>query len=457
MNRLFGARGGRVMALRIVWRILILLLVLAAVQYATAPVAFRGWRPALQSPRLQVHLGLDLQGGSHIVLEAQDTGAVKATPEAVEAVMEVIRSRIDQLGVVEPTIQREGERRIIVELPGIEDPQRALRIIGKTALLEFVNTAATSLPKGTVWNAAGTEVTIPGPPRSTLPLTKEVVVTGADLAEARAGFEQGQVNAGAPVVAFRFKGPGAKTFEQFTGQHVGQFLTIVLDNTVISSPRIQTQITGGAGEITGMESLDAARELAVLLRAGALPVPVEVIERRTVGPSLGRDSLDLSLKAGAIAVVLIITFMIALYRVPGVLADVALLLYGLFLFATLAALGATMTLPGIAAFVISVGMAIDANVLIFERIKEELRAGKTLRAGIQSGWERAWSAILDSNVTTLVGAAVLFLLGTGPIKGFATTLFVGVLISMFTAIVITRMLVDTVARPPLDRFLRFGT
>jgi len=192
------------------------------------------------------------------------------------------------------------------------------------------------------------------------------------------------------------------------------------------------------------------------LRAGALPVPVEVLERRTIGPSLGRDSLDLSLRAGAIAVVLIITFMIVLYRFPGVLADVALLLYALFLFAALATLRATMTLPGIAAFVISVGMAIDANVLIFERIKEELRAGKTLRAGIQSGWDRAWSAILDSNVTTLVGAAVLFVLGTGPIKGFATTLFIGVLISMFTAIVITRVLVNTASRPPLERYLRFG-
>jgi len=426
------------------------------VQLAAAPVGFRGWRPYLQTPRLQVNLGLDLQGGSHIVLEAQDTKELKVTAEAVDAAMEVIRNRIDQLGVVEPTIQREGERRIIVELPGVEDPQRALRIIGQTALLEFVNTASQSLPEGATWNAAGTVVTLPDPEKKTIPLKKEVVVTGANLGDARAAFEGGQVNTGQPIVTFQFKGPGAKKFEEFTGSHIGQYLTIVLDNRVISSPVIQGRITGGSGQISGRFTLEEARELAVLLRAGALPVPVEVLERRTIGPSLGRDSLDLSLRAGAIAVVLIITFMIVLYRFPGVLADVALLLYALFLFAALATLRATMTLPGIAAFVISVGMAIDANVLIFERIKEELRAGKTLRAGIQSGWDRAWSAILDSNVTTLVGAAVLFVLGTGPIKGFATTLFIGVLISMFTAIVITRVLVNTASRPPLERYLRFG-
>ena len=442
--------------LRVFWRVVIGLVILAAVQLAAAPVGFRGWRPYLQTPRLQVNLGLDLQGGSHIVLEAQDTKELKVTAEAVDAAMEVIRNRIDQLGVVEPTIQREGERRIIVELPGVEDPQRALRIIGQTALLEFVNTASQSLPEGATWNAAGTVVTLPDPEKKTIPLKKEVVVTGANLGDARAAFEGGQVNTGQPIVTFQFKGPGAKKFEEFTGSHIGQYLTIVLDNRVISSPVIQGRITGGSGQISGRFTLEEARELAVLLRAGALPVPVEVLERRTIGPSLGRDSLDLSLRAGAIAVVLIITFMIALYRVPGVLADMALLLYALFLFAALAALRATMTLPGIAAFVISVGMAIDANVLIFERIKEELRAGKTLRAGIQSGWDRAWSAILDSNVTTLVGAAVLFVLGTGPIKGFATTLFIGVLISMFTAIVITRVLVNTASRPPLERYLRFG-
>ncbi|MGH2453975.1 MAG: protein translocase subunit SecD [bacterium] len=443
---------------RIGWRILFVVLVaLGAAQLAVAPLGFEGSRPRLQTPRLRVSLGLDLQGGSHLVLEAQDSATIKATPEAVEAAMRVIENRIDQLGVVEPTIQRQGDRRIIVELPGIEDPDRALRLIGKTALLEFTNTGRTQLPEGARWNAAGTVVTIPGPQTRTITLKKEVILTGADLAEAQAGFDQGAVNTGNPLVSFRFKGPAAKTFEAYTGAHVGQYLTIVLDDEVISSPVIQEKIGGGSGQISGgFSGIEEARDLAVLLRAGSLPIPVEVIERRTVGPSLGRDSLDLSLRAGSIAVALIIAFMIALYRLPGVLADVALLLYALFLFAALTALGATMTLPGIAAFIISVGMAIDANVLIFERIKEELRAGKTLRAGIQAGWGRAWSAILDSNVTTLVGAAVLIALGTGPIRGFGTTLFIGVIISMFTAILVTRVLVDSLARPPFDRYLRFG-
>jgi preprotein translocase subunit SecD len=440
------------------WRILFVLVVtLLAVQFAASPLVFDGYRPRLQRPQLRVRLGLDLQGGSHLVLEAQDTPTVKVTSEAVGDVMRVIQNRIDQLGVVEPTIQRQGDRRIIVELPGIEDPERALRLIGKTALLEFVNTGRDPLPEGARWNPEGTAVTLPGPKKQTITFKKEVILIGADLAEAQAGFDQDDVSTGQPVVNFRFKGTAAKTFGAFTTKHVGQYMSIILDNEVISSPVIREPITGGSGQISGgYRDITEARDLAVLLRAGALPVPVEVVERRTVGPSLGRDSLDLSLRAGTIAVALILAFMIILYRLPGVLADLALLLYGLVLFATLTALGATMTLPGIAAFIISVGMAIDANVLIFERIKEELRAGKTLRAGIQSGWNRAWSAILDSNVTTLVGAAVLFALGTGPIKGFATTLVIGVVLSMFTAIIITRILVDAVARPPLDRYLRFG-
>jgi preprotein translocase subunit SecD len=445
------------------WRILFIVLVtLLAFQLAFAPITVERSRPRLQTPRLRVNLGLDLQGGSHLVLEAQDTPEVKATAEAVDSVMRVIENRIDQLGVVEPTIQRQGDRRIIVELPGIEDPDRALRLIGKTALLEFVDTGTQPLPDGAKWNAEGTKVTIPGPQPRTIDLKKKVILTGADLAEAQAGFDQGQVSSGEPVVNFRFKGAAAKKFEDFTAkcnQAKGctQYLTIVLDNEVISSPVVRDTISGGSGQISGgFRDISEGRDLAVLLRAGALPIPVEVVERRTVGPSLGRDSLDLSLRAGSIAVVLVIVFMMLLYRVPGFLADVALLLYGLFLFAALTVMNATMTLPGIAAFIISVGMAIDANVLIFERIKEELRSGKTLRAAIQSGWSRAWSAILDSNVTTLFGAAVLFLLGAGPVKGFGATLFIGVVISMFTAIVVTRILVDTAARTALDRYLRFG-
>jgi preprotein translocase subunit SecD len=258
-------------------------------------------------------------------------------------------------------------------------------------------------------------------------------------------------------VSFQFKGKGAKTFEDFTGANVGKYLTIVLDNEVISSPVIRDRITGGRGQISGgYKDITAARDLAVLLRGGALPVPVEVVERRSVGPTLGRDSLDRTMRAGIVAIAMVLLFMILLYGLPGMLADLALTMYGLFLLAALILLGATLTLPGIAGFILSVGMAIDANILIFERIKEELRSGKTLRASIGGGWTRAWSAILDSNVTTLIGGLVLFSLGTGPVKGFAVTLAVGVTISMFTAIIVTRILVDASSAVASQRWLRFG-
>ncbi|MGH2398663.1 MAG: protein translocase subunit SecD [bacterium] len=429
------------------------LLMLAAIQIVFGPLQiarrtleYRGFNP-------RVNLGLDLQGGSRLVLEAQDTPTVQATPEAVDAARRVIVNRIDELGVVEPTVERQGSRRIVVELPGIQDPERAIALIGKTALLEFVDTQVTPLPQGARWSADGKTVN-PPPPAQPITLEKKVILTGADLADANASFDQ---ETGEPIVNFQFKGQGAKTFEDFTARNVGRYLTIVLDNEVISSPVIRDRIAGGSGQISGgFRDISEARDLAVLLRGGALPVPVEVIERRSVGPTLGRDSLDRTLRAGIVAVAMVLLFMILLYGMAGALANIALATYGLSLLAALITLGATLTLPGIAAFILSVGMAIDANILIFERIKEEVRQGKTLRTAIGMGWSRAWSAILDSNVTTLIGALVLFALGTGPIKGFAITLAIGVLISMFTAILITRVLVDassTVLRPS---WLRFG-
>jgi len=428
-------------------------LMLAAIQIVFAPIQiarrtleYRGFNP-------RVNLGLDLQGGSRLVLEGQDTPTVKATPDAVDAAMRVIENRIDQLGVVEPTVQRQGSRRIIVELPGIQDPERAIALIGKTALLEFVDTQLTSLPRGARWSADGKTVMLP-PPAQPMPLQKKVILTGADLADAQASFDQ---NTGEPIVNFQFKGKGAKTFEDFTAANVGKYLTIVLDNEVISSPVIRDRIAGGSGQISGgFRDITEARDLAVLLRGGALPVPVDVVERRSVGPTLGKDSLDRTLRAGMVAVAMVLLFMILLYGTAGALANVALATYGLFLLAALITLGATLTLPGIAAFILSVGMAIDANILIFERIKEEVRQGKGLRTAIGAGWSRAWSAILDSNVTTLIGALVLIALGTGPIKGFAVTLAIGVLISMFTAIIITRVLVDGTSSVLRPSWLRFG-
>lgn len=429
------------------------ILLLAAVQIVFAPVRVVRRTPEFQGFTARVNLGLDLQGGSYLVLEAQDTQTVRATPEAVDAAMRVIENRIDQLGVVEPTVQRQGARRIIVELPGIQDPERAIELIGKTALLEFVDTQVAQLPQGARWSADGRTVQLP-PPAQPVPLEKKIILTGADLADAQASFDQ---TTGEPIVNFQFKGSGARTFEDFTAANIGKYLTIVLDNEVISSPVIRDRIPGGSGQISGgFRDVSEARDLAVLLRGGALPVPVDVIERRSVGPTLGKDSLDRTLRAGAVAVVMVLLFMVLLYGAAGALADLALVMYALFLLAALIALGATLTLPGIAAFILSVGMAIDANILIFERIKEELRVGKGLRTAIGAGWSRAWSAILDSNVTTLLAALVLFALGTGPIKGFAVTLAIGVVTSMLTAIFITRILVDSSSSVFRAGWLRFG-
>ncbi len=443
------------MASRLGFRVIVVIVVaLTGLQIAFRPVIFSGRAPVFQAPKLHMNLGLDLQGGSMLVLEGQDTQTVKATPEAVDAAMRVIEKRIDQLGLVEPTIQRQGTNRIIVELPGIQDPQRAIGLIGKTALLEFVDTGTQSLPDGARWSADGKTITLPGPgpatpqpgqtpPPRTILLEKKVVLTGADLESAQAAFDQRSAQ---PIVNFKFKGKGAKTFEDYTGANVGKYLTIVLDNEVISSPVIRDRITGGSGQISGgYRTIEDARDLAVLLRGGSLPIPVEVVENRTVGPQLGRDSIDASLRASWVAMVAVVLFMFLYYGLPGLMADLALGLYLIIVLALLSGLNATLTLPGIAGIVLSIGMAVDANVIIFEKVKEELRFGKSLRAAIGTGWHRAMSAIVDSNVTTLIAAGVLFLLGTGPVRGFAVTLSIGVLVSMFTAIIVTRAFVDGAA------------
>ncbi len=421
-------------------RVLVLLaLAVASFQVVFQPVRLDGWRPVGQPPQPRLRLGLDLQGGTRIVLEAERRPGVEVTADKVDAAMRVIENRIDALGVAEPLLQRQGPDRIIVEFPGLQDPQRAKELIGRTALLEFVDTDHQSLPRGAEWLPDNRRVRLPD--GQVVPLPKKVVVTGADLRDARAEFDQQSLQW---LVRFRFVGEGAKKFEDHTGRSIGEYLTIVLDNRVLSSPVIRARIPG-EGVIEGSFTADEARDLAILLRGGALPVPVRPVEERTVGPTLGRDSIDRSLRAGWIAAVAVVLFVTAYYRLPGFLASVSLSLYALLVLGLFAALGATLTLPGIAGLILSLGIAVDGNVIIFEKLKEELRAGKTLRAAIAAGWRRGLVTILDSNVTTLVGAAVLLWLGTGPIRGFAVTLTLGVLASMFTAIVATRWLVELCA------------
>ncbi len=431
-------------------RVLVLLaLAVASFQVVFQPVRLDGWRPAWQPPQPRLRLGLDLQGGTRIVLEAERRPGVEVTPDKVDAAMRVIENRIDALGVAEPLLQRQGQDRILVEFPGLQDPQRAKELIGRTALLEFVDTDQQSLPRGAEWLADNRRVRMPDGQIVNLP--KKVVVTGADLRDARAEFDQQSLQW---LVRFRFAGEGARKFEEHTGRSIGEYLTIVLDNRVLSSPVIRARIPG-EGVIEGSFTAEEARDLAILLRGGALPVPVRPVEERTVGPTLGRDSIERSLRAGWIAAVAVVLFVTAYYRLPGFLASLSLALYGLLLLALFSLLGATLTLPGIAGVILSFGMAVDGNVIIFEKLKEELRAGKTLRAAVTAGWRRGLVTILDSNVTTLIGAAVLLWLGTGPIRGFAVTLSLGVLASMFTAIVVTRWLVELCADLGLqDRLMR---
>jgi preprotein translocase subunit SecD len=359
----------------------------------------------------KIRLGLDLKGGSHILLECVDTPEAPVDEDAVRRVVEIVRNRIDQLGVAEAVIARQGERRVLVQLPGITDPQRAVELIGKTALLEFKDENGQTL------------------------------LTGAYLKSAQVQYDQ----LGRPSVAISFDSEGAKLFAQATTLNVGKPIGIYLDGKLISNPVVQEPILKGDAQITGRFTLEEAQNLAILLRAGALPVKVEVIENRSVEPTLGKDSIDAGFRAAVIGVVLVLVFMFVYYGMLGGLADLALVCYVLFFLAVFVGVRATLTLPGIAGFVLTVGMAVDANVIIFERIKEEYRAGKTWRASIEAGFNKAFRTILDSNVTTLIAAVLLFSLGSGPIKGFGVTLSLGILCSMFTGIWVTRVLLDLFA------------
>jgi preprotein translocase subunit SecD len=393
-----------------------IMLVVAVVAVVTTRPLFPGvkWLPLTNL----INLGLDLKGGVHVVLEAEETPEVPVTTERVKQAMAIIETRVNAFGVSEPVVQQEGSRRIIVELAGISDPDQAVSNLIRTAYLEFKTEDGTT------------------------------VLTGRQLKDAT---EAQNPQSGQVVVNLEFEPDGAKTFADVTAANVGRRIGIYLDERLLQEPVVNEPIPSGRAQITGYESLEEAHNMAILLRSGALPVKLEVMEKRTVGPTLGADSLDKSVKAGIAGIIAILIFMAVYYRVPGLVADLALIIYGLLVFMVFAGFHVTMTLPGIAGFLLSLGMAVDANVIIFERLKEELWNGKSLHAAIDAGFKRAFVAILDANVTTLIAAGVLYYFGTGPVKGFALTLSIGILASMFTAITMTRWLLHLVAGSNLVR------
>ncbi|MCU0587129.1 MAG: protein translocase subunit SecD [Syntrophobacteraceae bacterium] len=368
---------------------------------------------------------------------------------ATDQALETIRNRVDQFGVTEPDIRPQGEDRILIQLPGVQDPQRAVALIGKTALLEFklVSEEASTqqlkdgkLPAGVkMYPLRHTDATTGQTTERQIVLRDRTLMTGESITNAEVRIDT-QYNK--PYVSLEFDSQGARQFERISGENVKRQLAIVLDGTVYSAPVIQEKISGGKASITGTFTMEEARDLAIVLRAGALPAPVKILEQRTVGASLGSDSIRQGLLASLLGGIVTIVFMLVYYKVSGFIADFALLLNIPLILACLAAFEATLTLPGIAGIILSVGMAVDANVLIFERIREELRLGKTPRAAVETGFDRATLTILDSNITTLIAAVVLFQFGTGPVRGFAVTLTIGIFASMFTAIIATRVIFD---------------
>lgn len=359
-------------------------------------------------------LGLDLKGGVYVVLEAVPDEGVTLDDAAMNRLIEVLDRRINGLGVAESLVQKAGSNRVIIELPGISNTEDAIKMIGKTALLEF----KLENPDGTLG---------------------ETLLTGGALKKADVSYD----NLGRPQIQFEMNQEGAVRFAEITRNNIGRKLAITLDGKVQTAPMINSEIPSGNGVITGNYTVEEAKATATLLNAGALPVKAEIVETRTVGASLGDESIAQSKQAGVFAMMLIGIFMIVFYRLPGIVADIALVIFGLITFGCLNFIDATLTLPGIAGLILSAGMAVDANVIIFERIKEELRMGNTVRNAIDAGFSKGFVAIFDSNLTTLIITVILFTFGTGPVKGFAVTLTIGTLASMFTAITITKIILLT--------------
>jgi SecD/SecF fusion protein len=492
--------------------------------YSVPPAA----RSAQENPVMRnlrskaLKLGLDLQGGMHLVLELDKTNLKpEEVPDALDRAMQILRNRIDQFGVAEPIIQKQGEDRILVQLPGLTDKQRALDLIGQTAELEFklVKTPAETkqildrldrslakLQQGEPADSAAADSLAGSHPlidllynypdvsqqggvivlRSDMPklekllasanvdslvprdaslafsssdeslesgrimgrvlyvLNRRPELTGASISTAVMKFGLDPNRPNSPGVSMTLNSKGAALFRKVTGANVGRQLAIVLDNKVASAPVIRDRIPSGQAQITGNFSSEEASDLAIILRAGSLPAPIKIAEQRTVGPSLGSDSIRSGLGAGYVGTIVVVLFMLVYYRLSGIIAIVALVLNLFFLFAGMAALRGTLTLPGIAGIVLTVGMAVDSNVLILERIREELRDGKRVRAAVEAGYHRAWRTIIDTHLTNLISAAVLFQFGTGPIKGFAVTLGIGMLANLYTAVLVTKIVYDGV-------------
>lgn len=359
--------------------------------------------------------GLDLVGGSRLILEAQKTPEVaEITPEMMDSLQFAIEKRVNAMGVAETVVQRTGKNRLIVEIPNISDPQKAKEYLGETARLEFKEQKS-GFNNQTEWVNTG--------------------LTGKDLVKAAVSN-----NAGRWVVTLSFNDKGTKKFAELTSRLVGKPLAIFYNGELQSDPVIQQPILDGSAEISGNFKIDQAKKMVDLLNAGALPVPAKIIEENSVGPTLGQDSIQKSKMAGIIGLSLVMLFMLVYYRLPGLIANIALMIYGLIVFAVFKVVPVTLTLAGIAGFILSIGMAVDANILIFERTKEELKAGRSLFTGINTGFDRAFSSIFDSNMTTILTCSILYIMGTSIVKGFALTLVIGVLVSMFTAITVTKTL-----------------
>jgi preprotein translocase subunit SecD len=395
--------------------------------------------------KIDPDLDVQIAANGVTILTPNQAAQIRRRSDAVDRSIEIVRRRIDALGTKEPTVQREGDDRILVQVPGFDDPERLKDVVGKTAKMTFqlvdVNASPEDarngkLPPGDVLLPSDT--TRNGQPTQFYVVRRRVMVSGDTLTDAQPTFQNNE-----PVVSFKFDSTGARRFGDATRDNVKKPFAIVLDNKVISAPVIQEPILGGSGIISGSFTTQSASDLALLLRAGALPARLTVLEERTVGPDLGADSIHAGAVAAIVGVALVIVFMIVFYGLFGIFADVALFFNLCIMLGSLSLLGATLTLPGIAGIALTMGMAVDANVLIYERIREEVRGGRSLISSLQAGFERAFGTILDSHVTTLVAGALMFWLGSGPIKGFAVTLSLGVLTSLFSAILVTRLQIVT--------------